>query len=121
MSTPHKGSRRLATDTTHTSPDPARQDDVVSDRRAHSDADQVHTTKRPSTNLVLPRSPLIGREHEVAAVQHLLLQERVGLLTLTGPGGIGKTRLALQVAATLLDHFVDGIYFVSLAPSATPI
>jgi hypothetical protein len=55
----------------------------------------------PPSNLTLPRSPLIGRDHEVAAIQHLLLQEQVGLLTLTGPGGIGKTRLALQVASTL--------------------
>ncbi|RIK44547.1 MAG: hypothetical protein DCC55_01935 [Chloroflexi bacterium] len=67
-------------------------------------------------NLLLPRSPLIGRDHDLATVQRLLLQEQVGLLTLTGPGGIGKTRLALQVAANLLDHFIDGVYFVSLAP-----
>jgi len=56
----------------------------------------------------------------VAAVQQLLLQEQVGVLTLTGPGGIGKTRLALQVAAHLLDHFVDGVYFISLAPIRDP-
>jgi predicted ATPase/DNA-binding CsgD family transcriptional regulator len=68
----------------------------------------------------LPRSPLIGRDQEVAAVQHLLLQAQVGLLTLTGPGGIGKTRLALQVAANLLDHFVDGVYLVALAPLSEP-
>jgi predicted ATPase len=49
------------------------------------------------SNLVLPRSPLIRRDHEVATVQHLLLQDEIVLLTLTGPGGIGKTRLALQV------------------------
>ncbi len=73
----------------------------------------------PSSGLAtssLPRNRLIGRDHEVAAVQHILLQEQVGLLTLTGPGGIGKTRLAMQVAANLLDHFVDGVYFVALAP-----
>ncbi len=116
MSTPNKGSRRIPTDTGHAPPDPARHDGADPDLRVHSDPDQAHATKPPSTNLVLPRSPLIGRDHEVAAVQQLLLQEQVGLLTLTGPGGTGKTRLAMQVAATLLDHFVDGIYFVSLAP-----
>lgn len=71
-------------------------------------------------NLSLPRTPLIGRDHEITVIQQLLLQEQVGLLTLTGPGGIGKTRLALQVAANLLDHFVDGVYFVSLAPISDP-
>jgi predicted ATPase/DNA-binding NarL/FixJ family response regulator len=68
------------------------------------------------TNLVLPRSPLLGRADVLEKVQRVLLQEHVALLTLTGPGGIGKTRLALQAAANVLDHFDDGVYFVSLAP-----
>jgi predicted ATPase/DNA-binding NarL/FixJ family response regulator len=72
------------------------------------------------SNLVLPRSPLVGRQNELAAVQSLLLRDAVALVTLTGPGGIGKTRLALQVGANLLDHFVDGVYFVSLAPIRDP-
>ncbi|MCC6170273.1 MAG: tetratricopeptide repeat protein [Caldilineaceae bacterium] len=73
-----------------------------------------------STNLRLPRDGLIGREHDVAAVQALLLRDEVGLLTLSGPGGVGKTRLALQVAAGLLDHFLDGVYVVSLASIRDP-
>src|SRR6266700_1685670 len=67
-------------------------------------------------NLPVQPTPLIGREREVAAVQQLLLREDVRLLTLTGPGGSGKTRLGLHAAAELSYHFTDGIYFVNLAP-----
>src|SRR6266699_1671572 len=67
-------------------------------------------------NLPVQPTPLIGREREVAAVHQFLLREDVRLLTLTGPGGSGKTRLGLHVAAELSDHFSDGIYFVNLAP-----
>jgi predicted ATPase/class 3 adenylate cyclase/DNA-binding XRE family transcriptional regulator len=68
------------------------------------------------TNLPTQPTLLIGRDQEVAAVCALLRGPEVRLLTLTGPGGTGKTRLGLQVAAELLDAFVDGIYFVDLAP-----
>ena len=71
-------------------------------------------------NLPVQLTPLIGREKEVAAVQHLLQREDVRLVTLTGPGGTGKTRLGLQVAAELSDLFADGVYFVNLAPLSDP-
>jgi predicted ATPase/class 3 adenylate cyclase/DNA-binding CsgD family transcriptional regulator len=67
-------------------------------------------------NLPIPSTPLIGREREAAAVLQLLLREDVRLLTLAGPGGSGKTRLGVHVAAGLNDHFTDGLYFVNLAP-----
>ncbi len=54
------------------------------------------------------------------ALQRLLLQQNVRLVTPTGPGGVGKTRMALQVAAELSEHFADGTWFVSLAPISDP-
>jgi predicted ATPase/class 3 adenylate cyclase len=66
-------------------------------------------------NLPLQPTPLIGREKEVSEVCDLLRTEETRLLTLTGPGGTGKTRVALQAAADLLEDFPDGTYFVSLA------
>ena len=71
-------------------------------------------------NLPMHRSALIGREREIAEVRSLLLRPDIGLVTLVGPGGTGKTRLAIQVAGELLDNFRDGTYFVALAPIRDP-
>jgi predicted ATPase/DNA-binding CsgD family transcriptional regulator len=78
------------------------------------------TASANSRNLPLPLTPLIGREHEVAVLSDLLHRDAVRLLTLTGPGGVGKTRLALQVATDAADAFPDGVVFVNLAPITDP-
>jgi predicted ATPase/class 3 adenylate cyclase/DNA-binding CsgD family transcriptional regulator len=71
-------------------------------------------------NLPVQPTPFLGREHEVAALRDLLHREEVRLVTLTGPGGTGKTRLGLQVAADLSDRFKSGVFFVNLAPISDP-
>jgi predicted ATPase/class 3 adenylate cyclase/Tfp pilus assembly protein PilF len=80
----------------------------------------LRTLENLRNNLPLQPTPLIGREREVGEVCERLGQEEVRLLTLTGPGGTGKTRLALQAAADLLEDFEDGVFFVSLAAVTDP-
>lgn len=86
-----------------------------------SHAADAHSPAQPTpNNLPAPANPLIGREQETAAATDLIRQERVRLLTLTGPPGIGKTSLSIHLALGLMDDFPDGIFFVQLAPMADP-
>ena len=72
------------------------------------------------TNLPVQRTGFVGRAREVLAASQLLMSQDVRLVTVTGPGGIGKTRLAVQVASGLVEHFPAGTYFVSLSPLSDP-
>jgi predicted ATPase len=85
-----------------------------------ADFPPLKTLDYRTNNLPFERSLLIGREKELAEIEKLLLRHDVDLLTITGPGGTGKTRLALQAAADVLDSFGDGVFFANLAPIVDP-
>src|SRR5262249_42123071 len=74
----------------------------------------------PRPSLPSPLTALIGRQQELTDLRARRARADVRLLTLTGPGGTGKTRLGLQLAAELLDAFADGVYLVTLAPIRDP-
>ncbi len=80
----------------------------------------LRTLEATPNNLPLQSTPLVGREKEVGEVVERLRSEEVRLLTLTGPGGTGKSRLALQAAADLFEEFEDGVIFVALATITDP-
>jgi predicted ATPase/class 3 adenylate cyclase len=82
--------------------------------RLRSDFPALRTLEAIPNNLPSQMTSFVGRERELAEVEALLGKTR--LLTLVGVGGLGKTRLSLQVAADALDHYPDGIWFVELAP-----
>jgi hypothetical protein len=86
------------------------------------DAQAPHLTAPPrvASNLPVPASGLVGRKQELAALTRLLAQKDTRLVTLTGPGGIGKTRLALQAALEARDAFPDGVFLCDLSPISDP-
>lgn len=96
----------------------AANGDAPSDEQAlkqHGGVQPLAITPLPS-----PLTRLIGRESEVVEARRLLLQERVALLTVTGAGGTGKTRLCTEIAQGLQEYFTDGVAFVDLAPTTEP-
>jgi predicted ATPase len=72
------------------------------------------------TNLPVPATPFLGREHEIRQIEALLRRPDVRLVTLTGPGGSGKTRLALQASASAADEYDHGVWWVPLSSLADP-
>ena len=95
----------------------ARELAAIRDRFSEKPVKQVETR---SANLPVQRTGFVGREKETAALKELLLRQNVRLVTVTGPGGIGKTRLAVRVANGLGECFPGGVYFVPLSSVNDP-
>jgi predicted ATPase/serine/threonine protein kinase len=95
----------------------AREFAAMGDRFSEKPVEPVEA--RP-VNIPVQRTGFVGREKEVAAAKELLLRQGVRLVTVTGPGGIGKTRLAVRVASDLVEHFPGGTHFVPLSAVGDP-
>ena len=80
----------------------------------------LKTLEGTPNNLPIRSTTLVGRERELAECRLLLCRDDIRLLTLLGPGGIGKTRLALHLGASMLDDFADGVFAVALAHITDP-
>ncbi|MBA2454296.1 MAG: XRE family transcriptional regulator, partial [Chloroflexia bacterium] len=83
-------------------------------------AGTVPDTAPSQLNLPTPVTTFIGRQQDIRAAAKLLCRSDGRMLTLTGPGGVGKTRLSLMVAREVATHFPDGVWFVNLAPLNDP-
>ncbi len=80
----------------------------------------LRSLSQQPNNLPLQTTPFLGREEELPDITKLLVSDTVRLVTIIGPGGIGKTRLALQAAAEAIEHFRHGVYLIGLAPLDRP-
>jgi predicted ATPase/DNA-binding SARP family transcriptional activator len=81
---------------------------------------EIATLDTRPNSLPIQPTPLIGRKKELATAVRMLRNQNIRLMTLTGPGGSGKTRLALQIAADAISDFEQGAYFIDLAPLTDP-
>jgi transcriptional regulator with XRE-family HTH domain len=88
--------------------------------KAQEDAPWNTSAKLPRSNLPIMVTSLIGREKEIADIHNYLLLADIRLVTLTGPPGIGKTRLSIESARATLPDFPNGVFFVALAPLDSP-
>jgi predicted ATPase/transcriptional regulator with XRE-family HTH domain len=97
-------------------------DREIGDVRAHisSPGPIEHARNRPTNRLPSFPTTFVGREKEVEQVRRLVLRDDVRLVTLTGPAGIGKTRLATQVSSSLMAEFEEWVFFVALSPLTDP-
>lgn len=96
--------------------EPAMETTILADHIRAGALEPQPAPSRARHNLPTQRLPLLGRAADVDAVNELLLRPDVGVVTLVGPGGVGKTRLALEVAAAVVASFSDGVLLVNLAP-----
>jgi len=93
---------------------------MVSEPQDPSGLARLYAHIQPPPGVPAPLTALLGREQELAAVSALLLRDDVRLVTLTGPAGVGKTRLALELVSALAVNFGNACRFVSLVPAADP-
>jgi transcriptional regulator with XRE-family HTH domain len=115
---PHLSTIRLLADALALCP--ADREALLTAARPATPTGSTEVASLSHARLPLPLSPLVGRERELADLVSLLGPVESRLVTLTGPGGIGKTRLALAIGSQLAVEFRDGVVFVDLAPLSDP-
>jgi len=116
----YRNARKLLADELGLEPSPELQELERAILRQDPSLAAPGTSKRTTHPLPVPPTPLVGRRLELAAVSALFRDEAARLVTLTGPGGTGKTRLGLAVAHALEPELRDGALFVNLAPVSSP-